>query len=155
MDQTSNIPRRCEVEMESRSDGYETIPTLYQIARELKVDLKKLNTRHYIHISERYKGANERLIEVQQLLHDNPQDTTLQDQIGDLRKEASRLGDAERSFYQQKAKLNFHLQSDRGSKFYHSIVKMKQGRNLIAGLTLGDGTATTSPEQVVDEFLNF
>lgn len=141
--------------MESRSDGYETIPTLYQIARELKVDLKKLNTRHYIHISERYKGANERLIEVQQLLHDNPQDTTLQDQIGDLRKEASRLGDAERSFYQQKAKLNFHLQSDRGSKFYHSIVKMKQGRNLIAGLTLGDGTATTSPEQVVDEFLNF
>lgn len=70
-----------------------------------------------------------------------------------LRKEASRLGDAEKSFFQQKAKLNFNLQSDRGSKFYHSFVKGRQGRNFIAGLTLEDGTSTTSSSQVVDEFL--
>lgn len=128
---------------------------LFTKLRDLKGELKKLNARHFSHISERYKGANEKLIEVQQLLHDNPQDTSLQDQIGELRKEASRLGDAERSFYQQKAKLNFNLQSDRGSKFYHSIVKRKQGKNYIAGITLSDGSSTTSSEQVVEEFLNF
>lgn len=121
----------------------------------LKGVLKQLNTRHFSHISERYNKANNKLVEMQQQLHDDPQNDFLKTQMGTLRKEALRLGDAEKSFYQQKAKLTFNLQSDRGSKFYHSLVKGKQGRNFISGLTLGDGSSTTSSEQVVDEFVKY
>lgn len=74
---------------------------------------------------------------------------------GELRKEAGRLNDADRSFLQQKAKLNFNLQSDRGTKFYHSVIKGKQTRNFVAGLVLPDGSVTTSQDQVVSEFLAF
>lgn len=123
--------------------------------KKLKPELKKLNVRHFSHKSERYREANHRLVEVQQLLHDNPQDERLKEQMCTLRKEASRLGDAEKAFFQQKAKLNFNLQSDRGSIFYHSFIKGKQGRNFIAVLTLGDGTSTISSEQVVEEFIKF
>lgn len=128
---------------------------LFTKLRNLKPEFKNLNAQHYSHISERYKRANDQLVEVQQLLHDNPQDESLKQQIGDLRKEATRRGDAEKAFYQQKTKLKFNLQSDRCSKFYHSLVKGKQGHNFIAGLTLEDGTTTTSTEQVVEEFLKF
>lgn len=123
--------------------------------KKLKPELRKLNTRHFSHISESYKQANEKHVEVQQLLHDDPRNEELKEEEGMLRKEASRLGDAEKSFFQQKAKLNFNLHSDRGSKFYHSLVKGRQGRNFIAGLTFEDGTSTTSSSQVVEEFLKF
>lgn len=77
---------------------------LFMKLRDLKPELKKLNAKHYSHISERYKGANEKLIETQARIHDNPSNTVLKAQVATLRKEASRLKDAERAFFSAKSK---------------------------------------------------
>ncbi|CAH9101392.1 unnamed protein product [Cuscuta europaea] len=47
------------------------------------------------------------------------------------------------------------MQSDRCTKYFHSIVKKRQAKNSIASIRLQDGTLTQSMDQVAKEFISF
>ncbi|KAL0284293.1 UNVERIFIED_CONTAM: Retrovirus-related Pol polyprotein from type-2 retrotransposable element R2DM [Sesamum angustifolium] len=75
--------------------------------KALKSSLKAFNNLHYSHISVRAKEADLALQDAQTHLESNPGDVTVRDSLGDLRKKATFLAEAERHFYFQKAKIHF------------------------------------------------
>ncbi|KAI5661640.1 hypothetical protein M9H77_20963 [Catharanthus roseus] len=69
-------------------------------------------------------------------------DTTLKEVVRDLQQKTTRLCEAERKFYAQKAKCNFLLQVKRNAK-----------RRLVSSLTREDGSITSSMDEIHYEFL--
>ncbi|KAL0336699.1 UNVERIFIED_CONTAM: hypothetical protein Sradi_4881800 [Sesamum radiatum] len=112
--------------------------------KALKSSLKAFNNLHYSHISARAKEADLALQDAQTHLESNPEDVAVRDSLGDLRKKATFLAEAERHFYFQKAKIHFLKQEDRNTKFFHDMVKRNAARNSILAITKADGSIITS-----------
>ncbi|KAL0308230.1 UNVERIFIED_CONTAM: hypothetical protein Sradi_5765300 [Sesamum radiatum] len=123
--------------------------------KALKSSLKAFNNMHYSHISVRAKEADLALQVAQTHLESNPGDVTVRDSLGDLRKKATFLAEAERHFYFQKAKIHFLKQGDRNTKFFHDMVKRNAARNSIMAITKADGSIITSAPEIAQEFVNF
>ncbi|XP_022880649.1 uncharacterized protein LOC111397917 [Olea europaea var. sylvestris] len=96
----------------------------------LKGLLKKMNAKHFAHISSRAE-----------IVH--------------LRKEANTLCEAERSFYYQKAKYVHLKNSDKCTKYFHSLANRNVKRNFILAILMRDGFYSTSLEEVGTEFTHF
>ncbi|XP_022873326.1 uncharacterized protein LOC111392262 [Olea europaea var. sylvestris] len=122
---------------------------------KLKGALKELNFKHFGHISTRASEAKNDLEAPQLQLHNQPMNMHFQLLVAKLRKKTVGLCEAERSFYYQKAKYVFLKQSDKCTKFFHSIVKRNSSRNFIDTILKEDGRYTTSQDQVAMEFVNF
>ncbi|XP_022847501.1 uncharacterized protein LOC111370020 [Olea europaea var. sylvestris] len=122
---------------------------------KLKEDLKELKIKHFGHISTRANEAKIELEAAQLQLHNQPKNVDFQLLVAKLRKKVIGLCEAERSFYYQKTKCIFLKQSDKCTKFFHSVVKMNSRRNFIASILKEDGMYTTSQDQVALEFVNF
>ncbi|KAK4397731.1 hypothetical protein Sango_1248600 [Sesamum angolense] len=103
----------------------------------------------------RAKEANLALQNAQTHLESNPRDVVVRDSLGDLRKKATFLAEAERHFYHQKAKIHFLKQGDRNTKFFHDMVKMNGARNSILVITKADGSIITSAPDIAQEFVDF
>ena len=116
--------------------------------KALKEPLRKLNNKHFSHISERAKIAEETLLSIQQQLHDNPTDCSLQSEMAAMKIKASNLAEAERSFCSQLAKARFLQNSDRGTKFFHDLIKSSRSQNHIASISLTDGSRSKLENQV-------
>ena len=123
--------------------------------KQLKAPLKRLNVKHFSHISTRVLKADKELEEAQISLNAHPQDQALQARIAMMRKHSLFLKEAERSFYQQQAKCNYLHLSDKCTKFFHAIVKRNSKRNFIAAISRADGSVTSSTEEVAGEFIHF
>ncbi|KAH6778780.1 hypothetical protein C2S52_010017 [Perilla frutescens var. hirtella] len=72
-----------------------------------------------------------------------------------VKDQASFLAKVERQFFAQKAKIQHLNLANKGTKFFHSLVKRNSRRNFIAAITCSDGTFTTSPNQVAGEFVGY
>ena len=132
--------------------------TMYKLCKRLKTlkrSLKILNRQQFSYISARAEEAEESLFQAQQQLHDNPEDTNLQITIPNLRTKAIRLAKAELSFCSQLAKAKYLKFSDKGTKFFHDLIKSNRNRNHIASITLVDGSRSTSNNQVSNAFVQY
>ncbi|KAL0322497.1 UNVERIFIED_CONTAM: hypothetical protein Sangu_1869000 [Sesamum angustifolium] len=96
------------------------------------------------HSPARAKEADLALQNAQTHLESSPRDVAVRDSLGDLRKKATFLAEAERHFYYQKAKIHFLKQGDRNTKFFHDMVKRNAARNSILAITKADGSIITS-----------
>ncbi|GFY86576.1 hypothetical protein Acr_05g0002150 [Actinidia rufa] len=123
--------------------------------KSLKEPLKVLNKKQFSHISSRAAAAEEKLCDIQQQLHDNTSDPLLQEQLVQSKSSALRLAEAEQSFCSQIAKMKFLKESDKGSKFFHDLIKSNKSRSQIVSLPLSDGSRSTSLHQVANAFLDF
>ncbi|KAL0322018.1 UNVERIFIED_CONTAM: Retrovirus-related Pol polyprotein from type-2 retrotransposable element R2DM [Sesamum calycinum] len=82
-------------------------------------------------------------------------DVAVRDSLGDFRKNATFLAEAERHFYYQKAKIHFLKQGDRNTKFFHDMVKRNAARNSILANNKADGSIITSALDIAQEFVDF
>ncbi|XP_022899274.1 uncharacterized protein LOC111412571 [Olea europaea var. sylvestris] len=123
--------------MESQSFGSSTTP----IAIEKK---------HFAHISKRTEMATLALKEAQVALHDDLLNVDFQRSVACMRRKAMDLCEAERSFYYKKAKCEYLKNSDKCTKFFHSMVKRNAKKKSIAMVRKDDEAFTSS---MVDEFL--
>ncbi|GFZ11161.1 hypothetical protein Acr_22g0005590 [Actinidia rufa] len=131
---------------------------MFKLCRKLKVlkgPLKALNKMHFSHISARAAAAEEDLLQVQQQLHDNPTDSSLQIRVASLKKQSFRLAEADRSFCLQVAKAKHLKNCDKGTKFFHDLIKNNRAKSQIVALTKEDGSSTTSIQQVNSLFVQF
>ncbi|XP_022870493.1 uncharacterized protein LOC111389759 [Olea europaea var. sylvestris] len=122
---------------------------------KLKGALKEHNFKHFGHISGRVIEAKDELESAQLQLHNQPTNADFQILVANLRKKTVTLCEAERSFYYQKAKCIFLKDSDKCTKFFHSLVKRNSKRNFIATVLKEDGMYTTSQDEVASEFVKF
>lgn len=121
----------------------------------LKQPLKRLNEKHFSHISSRAQRAVDSLVVVQQQQIDDPQNLELISRARVLRKQAMFLAEAEQNFFSQRAKCNFLKKYDRCTKFFHAIVKRNCKCNHIVALSKEDRTSTGSNAEVVHEFVSY
>ncbi|GFS40281.1 hypothetical protein Acr_00g0067560 [Actinidia rufa] len=113
--------------------------TMFRLCKKLKTlkdPLKSLNKLHFSHISTRSAAAEEDLQQAQQQLHNNPNDSELQAAIPILRAKALKLAEAEMSFCSQIAKAKFLKNTNKGTKFFHNMIKSKRTRNNIPFISL-------------------
>ncbi|CAH9100586.1 unnamed protein product [Cuscuta epithymum] len=130
----------------------------FQIARKLKLlkqPLKNLNNLEFGHISMKAKRAKDDFKRLNNLMIDSPDDTDLKEQVKMARKRATFLGEAECSFFQQRAKATHILQADKGTRYFHAIVNRNKARNTITSISLDDGSLTSSIDHVGNEFVKF
>ncbi|KAL0355914.1 UNVERIFIED_CONTAM: hypothetical protein Sradi_4038300 [Sesamum radiatum] len=95
------------------------------------------------------------LLDAQLQLESNPEDATLRDLLGDLRKKVVFLAEVERHFYYQKTKIHFLKQRHRNTKFFHDMVKRNATRNSIMAVIKSDGSIITSAPDIAQEFIAF
>ncbi|XP_022883580.1 uncharacterized protein LOC111400396 [Olea europaea var. sylvestris] len=122
--------------------------TLCKKLQSLKVRLKKLNKKHFAHISKRADMATLALKETQVELHDDHLNVELQSNVARTRKKALGLCEGEMSFYFQKVKREHFKNSDKCTKFFHSMVKRNAKKNFIATVCeeMGGGGFVLSKE---------
>lgn len=119
-----------------------------------KGKLHVLNRKHFSHISERAKGAKEELEQAKRQVQLAPSNAVFLGQVTSKRQAAHRLCEAERSFLQQQAKCTYLRNCDKGTKFFHALVKRNR-KNFIAAITNSDDTVSTSLEQVSTGFVDY
>ncbi|KAL0350199.1 UNVERIFIED_CONTAM: hypothetical protein Sradi_4169100 [Sesamum radiatum] len=127
--------------------------TQFSLCRKLKAlkgHLKAFNNLHFSHISVKAKDADLALQDAQIQLESDPENAVIRDSVGELRKKAVFLAEAERHFYYQKAKLHFLKMGDRNTKFFHDMVKRNATKSSIMAITKTDGSTITvvTPEEV-------
>lgn len=86
-------------------------------------------------------------------LHNQPTNLLLQEKVKKLRKDGLFLCEAERASYLQQAKNKYLKNYDRGTKFFHAIVKRNSKWNYIASINREDGSLTSSQQEVAEEFI--
>ncbi|KAL0401736.1 UNVERIFIED_CONTAM: hypothetical protein Slati_4203500 [Sesamum latifolium] len=103
----------------------------------------------------RAKEADLALQSTQLHLESNPEDAVVRGSLGDLRKKAVFLAEAERHFYYQKAKIHFLKIGDRNTKFFHDMVKRNAAKSSILAITKSDGSTITSAADIRQEFVAY
>ncbi|XP_057953041.1 uncharacterized protein LOC131147481 [Malania oleifera] len=121
----------------------------------MKSPIKNLNALHFSHISTRAEKANEELLDIQEKLHNSPEDLGIQMQAAIKRDRAIKPAKANRSFLSQQAKIKYQMNSDKNTSFFHSLMRRHVKRNHIVSLIKDNGDPTTSQDQVVEEFINY
>ncbi|KAK4423208.1 hypothetical protein Salat_1903600 [Sesamum alatum] len=123
--------------------------------KALKGPLKAFNNLHYSHISVRAKEADLALQDAQVQLESDPENVTIRGSLGDLRKKATFLAEAERQFYYQKAKIHHLKMGDKNTNIFHDMVKRNTTRSSIMAISKSDGSTITSAEDIGREFTDY
>ncbi|XP_020249133.1 uncharacterized protein LOC109826515 [Asparagus officinalis] len=129
--------------------------SVYTKLKRLKGALKSLNRRHFGNISEKVIRAKIEMEEIQKKLQDDPLNPTF---ICHERKSIAlynKLLDHEISFYQQKARTAWCIQSDRNTALFHSAIKANRHKYRVSILYNSHGDRLTDGEEIVKEFVSY
>nr|GMC81198.1 uncharacterized protein LOC109184888 [Ipomoea batatas] len=124
-----------------------------QHLKALKAPLKRLNREEFGHISERAKAASLEFSHFAQSLDVVNATESDRSKLSDLRNRASFLAEAERQFYNQKLKFKVLIDGDKGSKYFHDLVKKSNRDKSITCILDQQGQPTTSLNQVGNLFV--
>lgn len=91
----------------------------------------------------------------QAMFMNDPHSPDLKSKVKEFRKTANFLLEAERQFYQQKLKNKHLLFADRGTSYFHTMLKKKNFASSIPTLIKADGSSTCFQKEVIQEFLTF
>jgi hypothetical protein len=120
----------------------------------LKEKLKTWNKYCFGNVHTLVTSAEQRLQLVQDQIQQNGHsDTLLQEEriASSLYEEALNKQEA---FWQEKARVKWHLEGDRNTKYFHRLTKIKTSSKLIT--TLQDGEQVLSDQnQIAEHVLNF
>ncbi|XP_039038038.1 uncharacterized protein LOC120175481 [Hibiscus syriacus] len=122
--------------------------------KRLKVEFRAFNKRCYSNISGKVAEKREQLErkQIMTLTGGNPGDLAEERQIYF---ELMDLEKAERLFYQQKEKVDWLLDGDQCTKFFHSQVAVKRKRNTIRVLIDERGNKLDTFDSMADELVNY
>nr|GMD40667.1 uncharacterized protein LOC109147524 [Ipomoea batatas] len=132
------------------------IPTYSYFKRKLlKSPLKRLNKEEFGHISERAVRANEDYSSFAQnydVITASEEDRIM---LQNLRNRACYLAEAEKQFFYQKLKLKSLIDGDKGTKYFHDLVKKSNRDKSITCVLDENDEPTTSLTQVGALFVNY
>lgn len=127
---------------------------LNQKLKILKSKLKDWNKHVFGNVHENVKLAEMNL----KLIQDNIQTFGNTENLLSAEIEAHKIFEdalaREEMFWQEKARLNWHLHGDRNTKFFHRTAKIKSATKLITTLQDGDHVLTEK-SQIADHIVNY
>jgi len=104
----------------------------------LKERLKRWNRDIFVNVYVLVKETEEKLKSLQDNIDVNCHTDLLLEQQKRAQIEYQKALDIEEAFWQEKSRINWHLEGDRNTSYYHRITKIKQTTKLITSLRDGD-----------------
>ncbi|XP_020258489.1 uncharacterized protein LOC109834882 [Asparagus officinalis] len=124
---------------------------MYSVASKLKllkVALKDLNRKIFHNISEQVNRAKINLKKAQNNLQADPLNSVLIAQEKECIVTFNRLLECELSFYQQKSRIQWIVQGDRCTSYFHSAIKAKRHLNRVNLLYNSAGDKITDAQTI-------
>ncbi|XP_020266637.1 uncharacterized protein LOC109842140 [Asparagus officinalis] len=128
---------------------------LHAKLKNLKQDLKELNKKHFMNISEQVSRANSELSDIQNHLNNDLFNQDLIRKEKEFLDKYTKLLDCETSFYRQKANIKWGLYGDKCSKKNFSIMKAKRNQNRVLSLYAENGDRITDFYDIITEFTGY
>lgn len=114
-----------------------------------------MNINDFSKISERVVVALDEYSNLINNLYENPSLETLKSKVKLCKSKVNSLLEAKRRFFQQKIRNKYLLQADRGSKYFHSLMRKSTASTFVAVLKKPDGSITTSQSEGITEFQDY
>jgi hypothetical protein len=128
--------------------------TLCSKLKRLKEHLRVWNSQVFGNVHSFVKDAEENLSRIQSQIHSNG----YTDMLGDLEKSAQvKLEEAltrQEWFWQEKATVNWHVEGDRNTTYFHRIAKIKNTTKTLSSIRAGD-LLLTEPNQIADHIVQY
>jgi hypothetical protein len=122
--------------------------------KRLKEHLRVWNSQVFGNVHSFVKDAEENLSSIQSQIHSNG----YTDMLGDLEKSAQvKLEEAltrQEWFWQEKATVNWHVEGDRNTTYFHRIAKIKNTTKTLSSIRAGD-LLLTEPNQIADHIVQY
>ena len=109
------------------------------------------NRTHFGNIFYKKKRLMARLYGAQKALANNPRPSLLNLE-NQLHKDLEVVLDQERDLWMLKSRLNWMIQGDRNTSFYHVSTLARRKRNIIASIKTEEGVWVTEEKEVMDYF---
>ncbi|MCH85398.1 RNA-directed DNA polymerase (Reverse transcriptase), partial [Trifolium medium] len=120
----------------------------------LKDHLKTWNKQVFGNVHSFVKEAEEELSNIQNQIQSNG----INDALRDREKKAQiQLEDAlnrQDWFWQEKARVNWHVEGDRNTSYFHRIAKIKNTTKILSSIRVGDHVLT-DPTQIADHITQY
>jgi len=130
---------------------------MFVLNKKLKILKQKLriwNKEVFGNVHEYVTDAEKNLQNIQEQIQVNGHSNNLLEAEKQAQKSLEDALNRQESFWQEKAKLNWHFEGDRNTKYFHRIAKIKSSTKKIT--TLQDGEQVlTDQSQIVDHVVSY
>lgn len=117
--------------------------------------LKSLKFNEFNFLADRAETARKALDQALTTCDGDPLNAELRGLEVAARQKSIFYDEAERSFYSQRAKINFLNLSDKNTKFFYSMEKKRQARNTMSFLCKDDGEVVNDTNVIITNFIDF
>ncbi|KAL7255365.1 hypothetical protein ACSBR1_009508 [Camellia fascicularis] len=107
--------------------------------KELKLALKQWNSEVFGNVNTKLKKVEEELHEIDLVAEVRDLEDDKKVRRKEVQVEVWRLSRMVEWMWLQKSRLNWDLKGDRNTRYFHVMVKSRQGRNQINSITIDDG----------------
>lgn len=135
-------------------EGYKMFKIIQKL-KTLKQHLKSMDSRGQSEIHATALRAKERLLQVQDLMHQFPDNPEYANQEKEAQTSYKQAWTEYHTLLHQRAKLHWLKEGDENSKVFHNSIKARKVHNTINAIQLEDGTWADTPETVSKAFINF
>ncbi|KAK9689029.1 hypothetical protein RND81_09G029800 [Saponaria officinalis] len=130
---------------------------MFQLVSKLKTvkrHLQGYHRSHFSNISHRVSLAREVLLKVQGDLNLHPRDDTLIEQEKTLLQSLLKLQGIERSFFQQRAKIQYLQKHDENTKFFQAKMRENSLRNKVHCISTMEGVRVEADDDIGQAFVS-
>jgi hypothetical protein len=124
---------------------------LTQKLKLLKIKLKSWNKACFGNVNDMVCNAELKLDQIQKQIQDNGHSDVLLLEEKQASFELEKALSKQEAFWQEKARLNWHLEGDRNTKFFHRIAKIKHSTKPIH--SLHDGETVITDQNLISEHI--
>jgi hypothetical protein len=122
--------------------------------KRLKTKLKIWNKESFGNVHSGVKDAESHLHSIQLLIQTNGHSDSLMMLEKKAQMDLDTALDRQDCFWREKAKVNWHLDGDRNTSYFHRIAKIKNTTKVISSLKNGDDIIT-DPTQIADHVVDY
>jgi hypothetical protein len=124
---------------------------LTQKLKLLKIKLKSWNKTCFGNVNDIVSNAELKLAQIQKQIQDHGHSDVLLIEEKQASFELEEALSKQEAFWQEKARLNWHLEGDRNTKFFHRIAKIKHSTKPIH--SLHDGETVLTDQNLISEHI--
>ncbi|KAH0685683.1 hypothetical protein KY290_017200 [Solanum tuberosum] len=128
---------------------------VWQNLMKVRRELKQLNQREYMGVSEKVHKLRVELMDMQSQMRIIPIPQCMIDEEKELRTQLNKWSRIEEAIYKQKSRVQWLKLGDSNTSYFYASMKNRKSQNQITMLTKEDGTIIRDPEEITREAVRF